>query len=56
MPRISIQQFRAALAGRPSPSVLVRAYCALARRPDLAAGMVHNEWALWSQMDARALA
>ena len=52
MPRISIQQFHAALAGRPSPSVLVRAYRALARRPDLAAGMVYNDWPIWSHMDS----
>ena len=56
MPRVSIQQFRAALAARSSTNALVRAYRAMARRPDLAAAMVHNEWALWSQMDARALA
>jgi hypothetical protein len=54
MPRISIQQFRAALAGRSSPNALVRAYRELARRPELAAGMVHNEWAIW-QANAPAL-
>ena len=52
MPRVSIQQFRAALTGRTSPGALVRACGVLARRPDLAAGMVHREWAYWTQVGA----
>ena len=56
MPRISIQQFRAALAGRSQPGALVRAYRELTRRPDLASGMVHNDWPIWSHMDAPAVA
>ena len=50
MSRMTIQQFRAALAGPSAQSSLVRAYRTLARRPELAAGVVHNEWALWSQL------
>jgi len=54
MPRISIQQFSAALAGRSDAGAVVRAYRRLARRPELAAGMVHNEWAIWQQTYAPA--
>jgi hypothetical protein len=50
MPRISIQHFRSALAARSGEGALVRAYRRLTQRPDLASGMVHNEWALWSQL------
>jgi hypothetical protein len=49
MPRVSIQQFRATLGSRSEQGVLVRAYRKLSRRPDLAAGMVHAEWAYWSR-------
>ena len=47
MPRVSIQRFHAALASRSEQSAVVRAYRELARRPALAAGIVHNEWAIW---------
>jgi hypothetical protein len=47
MPRVSIQQFRAALASRAEPGPLVRAYRALARRPEAGAAMVLSEWAAW---------
>jgi hypothetical protein len=44
MPRVSIQQFRAALANRSEQSAVVRAYRPLARRPELAAGMPRTHW------------
>jgi len=56
MPRISIQQFSAALAGRSDAGALVRAYRRLTRRPELAAGMAHSEWAMWTQLNAPAAA
>ena len=52
MSRISIQHFRAALAGRSEQSALVRAYRRLARRPELAAGMAYGDWPVWSQQDS----
>jgi hypothetical protein len=52
MPKVSIEQFRAALTGRSAAGTLLPAYRTLARRPDLAAGMVHNEWAIWQQTNA----
>jgi len=52
MPRLTIQQFRAALAGRSTPVALVRVYRALTCRPELAAGVVHSDWGVW--MDAPA--
>ena len=56
MPRVSIQQFRAALAGRSNPGALVRAYRALTRRPDLAKGAVFSDWPIWSQNDSPVVA
>lgn len=56
MPRITIQRFRAVLAERSSTSALGRAYRELTRRPDVAAGMTHGEWAYWSQVEARTTA
>jgi hypothetical protein len=56
MHRVTIQQFRAALAGRSNPGALVRAYRDLTRRPDLAAGVVHNAWALWTNASTPAAA
>ena len=47
MTTVSIQQFRATLAGRSDQGTLVRAYRALARRPEMAAGLVTGEWAAW---------
>jgi hypothetical protein len=55
MPRVSIQQFRAALAGR-SPGTLARAYRELTRRPDLAKGAVFSDWPVWSQNDSPVVA
>jgi hypothetical protein len=56
MRRVTIQQFRAALAGRSSQGALVNAYRDLTRRPDLAAGVVYAEWAMWTNANAPALA
>ena len=56
MPRITIQQFRAVLAERTRSSALIHAYRELARRPGLAAGIVHNEWAIWQQESVPATA
>ncbi len=47
MPRVSIQQFRAALASRTEQGAVVRAYRELTRRPDVAAGTSFGEWAAW---------
>ena len=47
MTTVSIQQFRATLASRSDQGTLVRAYRELARRPEVAAGMVAGEWAAW---------
>jgi hypothetical protein len=55
MPRVSIQQFRAALAGR-SPGTLARAYRELTRRPDLAKGAVFSDWPVWNQVDSTVAA
>jgi hypothetical protein len=52
MPRITIQQFRATLASRSEQGAVVRAYRALARRPAVAAGMLHREWAVWPPVAA----
>lgn len=54
MTRVSIQQFRAILEGRAEQGTVVRAYRKLARRPGLVAGMLHNEWAIWSDTGAPA--
>ena len=51
MPRVTIQQFRAALAGRADPRPLVRAYRELARRPGLAGAMLAQGWPVWEQQD-----
>ena len=53
MSRLSIQQFRAALASRSGASAIVRAYRELARRPELAARMQANGWIPWSVADGR---
>ncbi|HSU12611.1 hypothetical protein [Longimicrobium sp.] len=47
MPRISIQQFRASLAGHAEPGALVRAYREIARRPELATGARVMGWSVW---------
>jgi len=54
MPRVSIQQFRAALASRSEHGPLVRAYRALARRPEVGAGLAFSEWAAWPAVAAPA--
>ena len=56
MPRGSIRQFRTSLAARGEQGSVVRAYRELARRPQLAAGMVRNEWALWTNSGVSAAA
>jgi hypothetical protein len=48
MPRVTIQQFRAAIDGRSEPGRLARAYRELARRPGLAAGAGFAAWGDWS--------
>jgi len=48
MPRVSIQQFRAALAGRSTDRAFAGAYRALTRRPELAARMVPADWIPWT--------
>jgi hypothetical protein len=53
MPRVTIQQFRAALAGRSDEALLVRAYRRLARRPELA-GNLRGEWSPWTGSSAAA--
>ncbi|HVG45028.1 MAG TPA: hypothetical protein VM890_09870 [Longimicrobium sp.] len=54
MPRTSIQQFRATLASRSEQGVLVRAYRALARRSDVAAGTLFGSWVDWPPAAAPA--
>jgi len=43
---MSIQQFRATLASRSEQSAVVRAYRALARRPE-AAAVTFVDWVAW---------
>jgi hypothetical protein len=50
MPRTSIQQFRAALAGSADQSRLMRAYRAISRRPTTIGGRVGPQWAEWPAM------
>ena len=47
MSGMSIQQFRAALASRSEQAPHVRAYRALARRPEVASAPLFSEWAAW---------
>jgi hypothetical protein len=47
MPRVSIQQFRAALASRSEQDPAVRAYRALTRRSRIAAETRFIDWAAW---------
>ena len=47
MPRLTIQQFRAILAGRSGANGAADAYRELARRPALAAGMHARDWVTW---------
>ncbi|HEU4562371.1 MAG TPA: hypothetical protein VFS20_31360 [Longimicrobium sp.] len=56
MPRITIQQFRAVLASRANTDPVVRAYRELARRPELAGGMMHREWTVWPPASQVAMA
>jgi hypothetical protein len=50
MPRTSIQQFRAALAGHADQSRLMHAYRQLAHRPTAIGGRVGPKWAEWPAM------
>jgi hypothetical protein len=52
VPRISIQQFRAALASRSEQGAAVRAYRALTRRPEVAAGTLLAGWREWPEAAA----
>jgi hypothetical protein len=54
MPRLTIQQFRAALAARSGSAPLARAYGELARRPELAATLLAAGWIPWDQTAASA--
>ncbi len=56
MPRITIEQFRARLAGRADESPAARAYREQARRPELTAGMAAVEWVPWPPVAASASA
>ena len=47
MPTITIQQFRATLAGGSGRDTLVRAYRKLSRRPELATVMRAVDWVAW---------
>jgi hypothetical protein len=52
MPRITIQQFRDRLAGRVDQDSDAHAYREIARRPELARGMVLREWMPWPPVAA----
>ena len=54
MPRITIQHFRAMLAGRAGPDADARAYREITRRPEAAAGMLAKGWPVWEDVGARA--
>jgi hypothetical protein len=54
MPRVSIQLFRAALAGCSANGVFAGAYRELTRRPELAARMVPADWIPWTGARAAA--
>ena len=47
MPRITIQQFRDALAGRSDQGISMRAYRELARRAGVPTGLHFGEWTVW---------
>jgi hypothetical protein len=47
MPRVTIQQFRDRLAGRAEQDASTRAYREIARRPELARGIVLRAWVPW---------
>lgn len=48
MPRITIQQFRDRLAGRAEPDASAHAYREIARRPELARGLMLRDWGIWT--------
>ena len=52
MPRITIQQFRALLAGRAEQDASAHAYREIARRPELARGMGPRDWSPWPALAA----
>ena len=56
MSKMTIQEFRARLAGRAEESALLRAYRDLSRRPALAAGMQGLQWTNWPDPAAPAAA
>ena len=47
MPRITIHDFRAVLADGADANATVRVYRELARRSEVAHGMLHSEWTVW---------
>lgn len=47
MPRITIQQFRDRLARRAEQDSDTHAYREIARRPELARGIVLRDWVTW---------
>ncbi|HSU12610.1 hypothetical protein [Longimicrobium sp.] len=53
MPRVSIQQFRASLAGRGDANADVRAYRELGRRPAVAAEAGFAAWGDWAAPPSR---
>jgi hypothetical protein len=51
---MSIQQFRAVLSSRSEQGAAIRAYRALARRPEVASGILLSEWTIWPPAAALA--
>jgi hypothetical protein len=47
MPKVTIQQFRATLAGRSEQGILIHAYRELARRPEAATSKRLAGWMEW---------
>jgi hypothetical protein len=56
MPKVTIQQFRAALTGRSDRGGLVRAYRELSGRPGLGSAASFAGWGDWSTPPGRASA
>jgi hypothetical protein len=56
MPRITIQQFRARLAGRAEQDTSTHVYLEIAQRPDLTREMGPRDWSPWPQLAAPRMA